>query len=128
VKRYKGAKKAKKKCFSVRGWNFGFYLDGKMYRLKRHDETKVRKYIKIKAGASIYSGELLYFSNRLSYHNSRFKRLHRVLKKQGYKCAQCKRVFLPNDIIELHHVLLANKQRSDVIEFVHGHCHDEIHS
>ena len=55
-KRYKGRKNAKLKCFNVKGWLFG-YTDQKTnisYTLNRHDQTKVRKHIKIKANASVY--------------------------------------------------------------------------
>jgi len=101
--------------------------NGKILILKRHDQTNVRNYIKIKAGASIYSGDLVYFAKRLSYHNSRVHRLHKLLKSQEYKCAYCSTLFRPDDIIELHHELSADGTRSGVIKFVHGHCHDIIH-
>lgn len=128
LKRYKTSKNAKAKCFSVKGWNFGFRSKGKTYTLNRHDQTKVRKYVKIKPYASIYNGDLIYFANRLSYHNHRLNRLHRLLKSQEYKCRYCQIIFKPNDIIELHHVLLPDNTRSDKLEFLHGHCHDNIHN
>lgn len=127
MKRYKSAKNAKLECFSVKGSSFGTKYGGKELVLKRHDETKVRKYVKIKAGASIYSGELLYFARRMSYHNTRMRRLRGLLKKQEYKCSQCGLIFKPEDIIELHHVLKEDGSRGDKMEFVHGHCHDKVH-
>lgn len=69
----------------------------------------------------------MYFVNRLSYYNDRLKRLHKFLKKQNYACEKCKRVFLPNDIIELHHNLNESGARTDKVLFVHGHCHDTKH-
>jgi hypothetical protein len=124
--RFKSAKLAKRRCFNVRGWNFGFVLKGKLFILKRHDQTLSRKYIKIKANASIFNSELLlYFADRLSYHNPRMKRLHKVLKKQNYRCSYCNLVLKPNDVIELHHTYL-HGMRSGGIEFIHGHCHDAI--
>ena len=127
-KRYRGAKNAKKKCFSVKGWAFGYSEDEKDFILNRHDKTRVRKFIKIKAGASIYDGNLLYFAERLSYHNSRMKSLRGLLIKQNYLCFHCGLFLLPNEIIELHHVLDDNLKRTGEICFVHGHCHDSIHS
>jgi len=41
---------ARKKCFSVKGCTFGTKIKGKTLTLNRHDKTKVRKYIKVKAG------------------------------------------------------------------------------
>lgn len=49
------------------------------------------------------------------------------MKKQEYKCAYCKRIFKPDDIIELHHVL-KDCVRTDKMEFIHGHCHDRVHA
>ena len=126
-KRYRGAKKAKEKCFSVKGWAFGYSEDGQDFILNRHDKTKVRKFVKIKPGASIYNGNLLYFAERLSYSNPRIKSLRGLFIKQNYSCSHCGSVLLPNEIIELHHVLDDNFNRTGEICFVHGHCHDSIH-
>jgi len=127
IKRYKTAKKAIKKCFSVQGWKFGFRSGLKTYILKRHDQTNVRRYVKIKAGASIYSREILYFCNRMSMHNDRIKRLLGLMKSQKFKCKHCERHFMPNDLIELHHVLGETKTRTEKMEFLHKHGHDRVH-
>ena len=127
-KRYRSAKKAKEKCFSVKGWAFGYSEDGQDFILNRHDKTKVRKFVKIKPGASIYDGNLLYFAKRLSYSNPRIKSLRGLFIKQNYLCSHCGSVLLPNETIELHHVLGDNLNRTGKICFVHGHCHDSIHS
>lgn len=126
-KRFKTAKNAKKQCFSVQNWQFGFTQKGKIYILKRHDQTKVQKYVKIKAYASIYDGKLEYFFERMSMHNARIARLRKVMVKQKHECAYCKLRFFPNDIIELHHVLNENGIPSQELQFVHGHCHDALH-
>jgi RNA-directed DNA polymerase len=127
VKRYKSRKAAIKKCFSVKGWKFGFISEGKSYILNRHDQTLVRKYVKIKAGASIYSGEILYFCNRMSQHNARIKRLVKLMKSQDFRCDYCKLRFMPYDLIELHHVLDDDKLRTGAMKFLHRHCHDSVH-
>lgn len=127
IKRYKSAGNAKRKCFNVKGWKFGTISEGKTFMLNRHDQTNVRKYIKIKSGASIFSGELMYFAKRLSYHNSRINRLHKLLKSQGFKCAYCLTLLRPDDIIELHHELSTDGVRNNVVKFIHGHCHDSVH-
>lgn len=117
-----------KNYFSVEGWKFGCKTKGKTLVLNRHDQTGVRRYIKIKKGVSIYNGELMYFAKRLSYRNSRFNRLHKFLKSQNYSCTRCEQIFKPNDTIELYHTLLECRTRSGRIQFVHGNCHDRIHS
>jgi RNA-directed DNA polymerase len=129
VKRYKSAKAALKNCFSVRGWAFGFRMKNKIYILSRHDQTRIRNYIKIKQGASIYDSKLtMYFANRLSQHNARFRRMKGLLKKQKYKCSLCKEIFTPTDYIELHHTLNENNVRTGDYTFVHNHCHLQIHN
>ena len=55
------------------------------------------------------------------------KGLRGLLVSQEYKCAKCQFYLLPNDIVELHHVLDNNKVRTGEIKLVHGHCHDLIH-
>jgi len=127
TKRFKTAKNAKKRCFSVKGWQFGFKQKGVTYILKRHDQTKVRKYVKIKAGASIYDGKLEYFFERMSMHNARIARLRKVMVSQKHECTYCKLKFFPHDILELHHVLKQDGTRSKELQFVHGHCHDVLH-
>jgi RNA-directed DNA polymerase len=130
VKRYKSAERAIRKCWSISGWKFGAVIEGKQYVLKRHDETKVRRYIKIRPGASIYDGQILYFSERLSKHNQRFARLRGVLKAQEYRCSVCGLALKPTDVIEMHHITPTSKgggNNADNLSFVHGHCHDELH-
>nr|AVR57697.1 hypothetical protein [Halamphora calidilacuna] len=57
--------------------------------------------------------------------NPRIKSLRGLFIKQNYSCPHCG---LLDEIIELHHVLDNNLNRMEEICFVHGHCHDEIHS
>jgi RNA-directed DNA polymerase len=127
-KRYKSAEKAKQKCFSVKGWNFGYIDQGKTYILDRHDKTRVRKFVKIRPGASIYDGRLVYFAQRLSQENPRIKSLRNLIRKQNHLCYKCQLYLLPEEVIELHHILDLEGKRTGEIKFIHGHCHDEIHS
>jgi RNA-directed DNA polymerase len=129
VKRFKSSKNAKIRCFSVSGWKFGFIDDitKKKWVLNRYDQVKVRKHVKIKQSASIYDGQIEYFSKRLALHHPLFKRLRGTLVNQGYKCAYCKVHFLPNDVIELHHIRDSNGVWLKKFQFVHSYCHDQIH-
>jgi RNA-directed DNA polymerase len=131
LKRHKKAWKAKKNCFSVSGWKFGYHdkETKKTWILNRYDQTKVRKYVKIKPNASVYDrSEILYFSKRLTLHHPMFKRLKGTLDKQKGRCAYCQTYFKPEDIIELHHPLDEKGKRiKGKLEFVHNFCHDKIH-
>ena len=102
-------------------------LQKKKWVLKRYDQVKVRKYVKIKKGASIFDGQLEYFSKRLALHHPLFKRLRGTLVKQNRRCAYCEVLFSPDDIIELRHVRDKNGRWLKEFQFVHGHCHDKIH-
>jgi len=109
--------------------NFGYTTEeGQSFILDRHDKTKVCKFVKIKANASIYDGNLVYFAERLSLSNPRIKNLRNLIVKQKYSCFHCGLLMLPGEVIELHHLLDKYNERTGEIRFVHGHCHDYIHS
>jgi len=126
VKRYKTAKNAKSKCWSVSGWKFGFKEKNRIFILNRHDETKVKKHIKIKSGASLYNGELEYFAKRVSLSNTKVIRIKGLFKKQNYSCAKCKSFFKPTDVIEIQHSIDNLGNRTNKIEFVHRFCNNSI--
>jgi RNA-directed DNA polymerase len=84
--------------------------------------------VKIKANASIYDSNLIYFAKRLSLTNPRIKSLRNLIVKQKYSYTHCGLFMLPNDVIELHHILDKDGNRTGEIHFVHGYCHDHIHS
>jgi len=129
--RYKSRKNAKLKCFNVKGWQFG-YIDQKTnisYTLDRHDQTKVRKHIKIKANASVYDKNLVqYFAGRLPLAHPRSKSLMGIFKKQKYSCPVCGLPFRPTDLIELHHVIDDKSQRTGKLQWLHNYCHDQVHN
>jgi RNA-directed DNA polymerase len=125
--RYQTAERAKQKCFNVKGWNFGYREQNKTFILDRHDKTLVRKYVKIKPSYSIFNGDLIYFAKRLSKENPRIKNLKNLFRKQKFKCPVCEQYLISGEIIELHHYLDQDKNRTGEIAFVHGHCHDQLH-
>lgn len=97
--------------------------------LSRHDQTKVRKHVKIKPDASIYDTSLAhYFARRMPLSHPRSKNLKGIFIKQKYSCPVCENKFRPDDLIELHHVLNDQGVRSGELQWVHAHCHDQIHS
>jgi RNA-directed DNA polymerase len=131
--RFKRAKTAIKKCFSVRNWQFGFVKHKKtkkekIFILNRHDQTNVRKHIKIKDGYSFYNNDLKYFANRMVNESLKIRNLTGLFKKQKHKCFFCAGLILPGDIVEIHHILEADSSKqTGEIKFVHGYCHDVLH-
>ena len=52
--------------------------------------------------------------------------LTRLLKRQEGKCVLCGLVFMPEDLIDTHHVQRDGK-RTGQLEILHRHCHDAVH-
>lgn len=130
-KRYRGRENAKSKCFNVKGWKFGYFdrKTNKPITLNRHDQTKVRKHVKIKPAAFIYDKTTaLYFARRLPSTHPRSKNLKGLFEKQKYSCPVCSLLFKPDNIYELDHVLDVNNNRTGKLQWVHAHCHDQIHN
>lgn len=97
--------------------------------LSRHDQMKVRKHVKVRPGASIYDSSLaIYFSKRMSLSHPKSKNLKDIFVKQEYSCPVCENKFILDDLIELRHVLNEKKKRTGKLQWVHAHCHDQIHS
>ena len=122
LKRYKSAKNAKKKCWSVSGWKFGFKIKNQTFVLIRHDQTRVHKHLKIQSNASIYDNQLVYFAKRIPLTNSRIKQFSGLLKKQGYKCSNCNNLFKPTDTIKICNVV--NKVfNTKTLTLLHNFCY-----
>jgi RNA-directed DNA polymerase len=49
-----------------------------------------------------------------------------LLKRQNGKCLSCGMQFLPDDLLEVHHVK-QNGKRTGQLEVLHRHCHDKAH-
>lgn len=87
------------------------------------------KFVKVKGDKSPYDGDLLYWSKRNSalYDGATAK----TLAKQQYKCQHCNLSFLPDDLIELHHIDgNHNNWKSSNLVALHRYCHQHqiIHS
>lgn len=52
----------------------------------------------------------------------------KIFTKQKYSCPVCDNKFRSTDLIELHHVLNEKGKRTGELQWVHAHCHDQIHS
>jgi len=87
-----------------------------------------RKIVKIEARAYIYDANLLCFVKRLLLSNSRIKSLRNLFAEQNYSCHYCGLLFMPDDVIELHYAFDNMNKDTGKVRFVHGHCHDSIHS
>ena len=79
----------------------------KPYRLLEHDEFECssNKYVKVKADASPYNGNLVYWSTRMGRYPDIPNRKSRLFCQQKGICNWCNLKFCEDDIIEEDHIL-----------------------
>ena len=70
----------------------------------------------------------IWWKKWVRFENPRNKKLSGIFRKQKHSCPICNKLFRPYDIIELHHVLDNEGNRTKGLQFLHGHCHDQHHS
>jgi RNA-directed DNA polymerase len=99
-------------------------------RLFRHNETPIKRHIKVEGKRSPYDGNLLYWSKRLKEHPMFKGLLGRLLKDQKVDCPLCQLVFKDGDILEIDHIFPKHLGGTDEyinLQVVHRHCHDQRH-
>mgnify|MGYP001799527970 CR=1 FL=1 len=102
------------------------YLSISFYRKIAKDVSLV-KYVKVKKDASVYNGDLKYWSRRAITPDLKTKTKDRLLKRQSYKCFICGKTFLPFDTIETDHITPIAKGGSRKItnlQLLHAVCYD----
>jgi len=50
-----------------------------------------------------------------------------LLKRQHGKCLYCGLLFMPDDLLEVHHVHHDPNKQTFTLEALHRHCHDKVH-
>ena len=73
--------------------------------LHRHFETPIKRHIKVRGSKSPYDGDLLYWAKRRGNQPGVPKRVGTLIKRQNGKCAFCGLYFLPEDKLEVDHVI-----------------------
>lgn len=71
-------------------------------------------------------GKYVYWANRSAKFSFSSVRHHKLLKRQNNTCAICRRYFLPDDLVEVDHILPRSKGGKDVYEnlqLLHKYCH-----
>ncbi len=106
------------------GWRFGMK---KGYYLRTHQETKIKRHIKVQGDKSPYDGKWAYWSSRLGRYPTLPGRKAFLLRKQGGKCTLCELYFNDKDLLELDHIIptaQGGKDTKDNWQLLHRHCHD----
>ena len=93
-------------------------------------ETIVDRHTKVSGDKSIYDNDLIYWSDRGRALGNRAssKSIRRILRSQDNKCHICGLKFLPNDVIEIDHIVPKASGGTDYydnLQALHGHCHDQ---
>ena len=108
------------------GWVF-MSKDGP--QLRYHRLTRFRLHIKVKGNRSPFDGDWLYWGSRLRSYPGISPLMSFLLRTQEGKCKHCGLNFLPDALIEVHH-LDGNhdNNRRQNLALLHRHCHDQAHS
>jgi RNA-directed DNA polymerase len=105
-------------------WTFGT-KDGQT--LRRHSKTKIVRHVKVKGEKSPFDGDWKYWASRQSYYPGVSPWLALLLKRQHGKCLYCGLLFMPDDLLEVHHVHHGPDKKTFTLEALHRHCHDKVH-
>jgi RNA-directed DNA polymerase len=109
---------------ATRRWNF---TSPSGATLRRHTQTAIRRYVKVRKAASFFDGNLVYWAQRLQRHPETGVTLGRLLRAQGGRCADCGLLFLMEDRLEIDHVQPASQAGGSYpanLQVLHRHCHD----
>lgn len=89
---------------------------------------KSEKYVKVKATASVYDGNHVYWATRASMHSPYSTRVKNLLMQQNRRCGYCKAPFTITDFMEIDHKIPQFKGGRDVYEnlqLLHAYCHKQ---
>lgn len=96
-------------------------------RLLRHNETPIRRHVKVKGTRSPFDGDWVYWSTRLGRHPEVSPRVAKLLKKQQGKCPECGLFFTYGAVMEVDHIIPKKHGGRDAyynLQLLHRHCHD----
>ena len=98
-------------------------------RLRDHRYTRFRRHTKVQSDRSPYDGDWTYWGQRLRTYPGLSPLKSFLLRSQEGKCSHCGLHFLPDALIELHH-LDGNhdNHRRHNLALLHRHCHDQVHA
>lgn len=96
--------------------------------LTPHANVAIVRHAKVRGHASPFDGNWKYWATRRGTYPGVQPSLARRLKHQQGRCQACGLVFMPETLVELHHLDGNHKNHKfDNLSAVHRHCHDQIH-
>ncbi|HJZ57132.1 MAG TPA: group II intron reverse transcriptase/maturase [Gemmataceae bacterium] len=114
----------------VPGQTWAFRCRQKDFRLRRHDDTRIVRHVKVQGTRSPFDGNWLYWSARLGRHPGVVPSVAKLLKRQGGKCAWCGLFFRHGDVWNVDHVVPKSHGGTDAmdnLQLLHRHCHQRKH-
>jgi len=113
------------KYWRMPGWTF---RPEQGRNLARHDQTRMVRHVKVQGNKSPMDGDWAYWASRQGHYPGVSAWLAMLLKRQGGKCAGCGLIFMPGDLLEVHHQdgKHSNHQQKN-LAVLHRHCHDAVH-
>jgi RNA-directed DNA polymerase len=107
------------------GWVFG--SDSGVV-LTPHSKVAIVRHAKVRGQASPYDGNWKYWATRRGTYPGVQPSLARRLKHQRGRCQACGLVFMPEALVEMHHLDGNHRNHKFAnLSAVHRHCHDQIH-
>lgn len=94
--------------------------------LRRHFDTPIKRHVKVRSNKSPYDGDFLYWAVRTGRQPGLPKQVATLLKRQTGKCGSCGLYFLPEDKLEVDHIVplsFGGKDTTYNRQLLHPHCH-----
>ena len=127
----KPSKWVKAHYFRDDGW-WTFYA-GK-YELVKPATTPITRFVKVAGRNSPYNPDLREYwqtrNRRLVAQQIYFRKLLGLMESQNNQCAMCHIFFIPQDEIQIHHIIARNTGGTDELSnlrAVHSWCHHQHH-
>jgi len=110
------------------GWIFAAKKGDVAMKLIKHDETPIKRHIKVQDTRSPYDGDWSYWATRTGTHPELPNRVAKLLKQQNGKCQHCGLFFTSESLMEIHHKDGNHKNNNrENLALLHRHCHDQTH-
>jgi RNA-directed DNA polymerase len=96
------------------------------YELLWHTDIPIRRLVKVQGNRSPYDGDWVYWSQRSGKSPLVSTRVATLLRRQQGRCTYCGKFFIPNDLMEVDHIIpqsKGGKDSLDHLQLLHRHCH-----
>jgi RNA-directed DNA polymerase len=96
--------------------------------LYQHEETPIKRHIKVRSTKSPYDGDWVYWTKRQGRQPGIPRRVATLLKRQKGKCARCGLYFGTEDKPQVDHIIPKTRGGKDGYanwQLLHAHCHHQ---